>query len=98
MEGLDDEIGGKGWHKVRAFGHVCYAKRVGPDGLLLAMRIGNVPLGVPFHRTRAWAMLDVVVDYADADDRSAPAFVSASAASSDTSTPDTSSSAASASA
>lgn len=60
-EGLDDQLpeGGRGWHKMRAFGHVVYASR--SAGILwLAVRVGNVPVGVPFKSFNGWAMLDIV--------------------------------------
>lgn len=70
IEGLEDEPGRKGWTKTRAFGHVAYARRdiYGLDDkgrpmevLFLAMRIGNIPLGVPFVRHDGpWAMVDVL--------------------------------------
>ena len=68
-EGLEDQPEGSGWHKTRAFGHVAYARRQasaydesGRAVLWLAVRIGNVPIGVPFRSQGAWAMIDVV-DY-----------------------------------
>lgn len=69
-EGLADELESSGWTKTRAFGHVAYVRRhlygFDDDGksrhvLLLAMRIGNIPLGIPFRRYEgSWAMVDVV--------------------------------------
>lgn len=68
-EGLEDELEGDGWTKTRAFGHVAYVRRQssgyddeGRKVLWLALRIGNVPLGVPFRSQGAWALLDVVED------------------------------------
>lgn len=59
-EGLDDELPpGRGWHKMRAFGHVVYASR-SAGCLWLCMRVGNVPLGVPFSAQGSWAMIDVI--------------------------------------
>ena len=59
QEGLDDDVpAGRGWHKMRAFGHVVYASRNG--GLLwLCMRVGNLPVGVPFVAQGSWAMISV---------------------------------------
>lgn len=69
QEGLEDVPEGTGWHKTRAFGHVAYARHqkgtyddAGKTVLWLAVRVGNVPVGVPFRSRRGWAMLDVVVD------------------------------------
>lgn len=63
-EGLEDDPEASGWTKTRLFGHVVYARRVHgaePVGrLLLAMRIGNIPLGVPFRAHGAWGVIDVI--------------------------------------
>lgn len=69
-EGLEEAIPeGTGWHKTRAFGHVAFARHqrgpydeTGKTVLWLAVRIGNVPLGIAFRSEGAWAMLDVVVE------------------------------------
>jgi hypothetical protein len=64
--GLEDEPEAGGWAKTRAFGHVAYARRV-PDSedpalsrLWLALRIGNIPLGIAFRAHGAWGIVDVV--------------------------------------
>ena len=59
-EGLDAEDlpAGRGWHKLRVFGHVAYASR--SHGLLwLALRVGNIPIGVPFSAQGNWGLIDV---------------------------------------
>lgn len=67
-EGLEDELEGSGWTKTRAFGHVAYVQRQlshddeGRTLLWLAIRVGNVPVGIPFRARGAWAMVDVVED------------------------------------
>jgi hypothetical protein len=75
-EGLEDAPETSGWTKTRAFGHVAYARRsvysIDVHGnkrqvLLLAMRIGNIPLGVPFRRYDGpWAVMDILEDDVDA--------------------------------
>lgn len=49
-----------GWHKTRVFGRVAYVHRR-PDAslVLLAMRVGNVPLGIPFRAHGSWAVIDI---------------------------------------
>ena len=62
IEGLDEDVTERGgWHKVRAFGRVVHARRTG-DHMLLAMRVGNIPLGVPFRSVGGWGVIDVEVD------------------------------------
>lgn len=68
-EGLEDLVAADdGWRKTRAFGHVAYAKRVeapasGIPLLLLALRVGNIPLGIHFRTHGPWGV--VVIDVLD---------------------------------
>lgn len=52
-----------GWHveKTRLFGHRVYLHTHprAPGRLWVVLRIGNIPLGVPFDAQGAWGMIEV---------------------------------------
>ena len=49
---------GRKWERMQVFGRSAYVSR--DVGLVwIAMRIGNIPIGVPFVARGAWGIIDV---------------------------------------